>query len=197
MSGLRVACERRLVLDSFNAHFMDSQVTAVIGPSGSGKTTLLSVISGEVKPEGGVIKFCGTSQLPVAFVTQNAQLLGNRTALDNVALGNLAIGYRYDDARRTARRLLDRLSLEHLSERKAHQLSGGERQRVAILRAIARRSSVLLADEPTAALDLASREAVVNALLLAAAEGVAVVVATHDEYVARSAHAVVKMPEEQ
>jgi putative ABC transport system ATP-binding protein len=164
------------------------------GPSGSGKTTLLSIIgcvlsatSGEVRLFDQDVSKAKESSLPalrlayVGFVFQGHNLLASSTACENVALPLELRGAAQGAARRQAEELLARVGMGHRVNNKPRDLSGGERQRVAIARALAGSPPLVLADEPTAALD-AKNGRIVTELLRALAKehGHTVLVVTHD-----------------
>lgn len=177
------------------------EYVAIIGPSGSGKSTLMNILGGLDRPSSGAYRFLGEdvahfsdNQLAdfrrqrIGFVFQSFQLLPRLTALQNVELPMIYADIRPEERRRRAAELLDRVGL---GERKGHrptQLSGGQQQRVAIARALANRPDVLLADEPTGALDTATGEAVLKLFEELNAEGLTLVVVTHDPEVADLAH---------
>lgn len=164
------------------------------GPSGSGKTTLLSIIGCVLAATTGRIVLFGKdvsrvpeSALPVlrlayvGFVFQGHNLLASSSAADNVALPLELRGQSRRDARRMAEEILDEVGLGHRLDNKPGDLSGGERQRVAIARALAGRPPLILADEPTAALDAANGRKVTELLrTLAKEHGHTVLVVTHD-----------------
>ena len=168
------------------------ETRVLLGPSGSGKTTLVHLLAGILRPQEGRVYWGKTrvSDLPegrlaalrrryLGLVFQHHYLLPELTALENVALPGLIAG-RPDWER--ARDLLVRVGLGGAAARAPEALSGGERQRVAVARALYARPPLLLADEPTGALDPANAERVLELLLdLAREEGAAVLLATHDE----------------
>lgn len=142
-------------------------VVAVIGPNGAGKSTLLRALAGLLPLDEGAISCDGhtwdgpTARTPwtpqerdIGMVFQQHLLFPHLDALDNVAFGPRSRGAGRGESRRTARRWLDRVGVEDLAHRKPHQLSGGQAQRVAIARALATDPTLLLLDEPTAALDV-------------------------------------------
>ncbi|HUQ69923.1 MAG TPA: ABC transporter ATP-binding protein, partial [Planctomycetaceae bacterium] len=148
---------------------------ALIGESGGGKTTLLNIIAGITSADAGVVKIGGTdiSRLPeaardrfradrVGYVFQTFHLLPAFTALENVLLGMSFSGKRAD--RQRAMKLLERVGLSHRLSHRPSQLSVGEQQRVAVARALANSPQLLLADEPTANVDPANQQAVLELL---------------------------------
>lgn len=172
------------MLNGASLNVMSGESVAIMGPSGSGKSTLMAVIAGELEPQQGhVIR---SPEQQVEWIFQSAPVLSRRSALDNVALGALARGHGRGRSTALARRAMRSLGIERLSAMPAYKLSGGERQRVAVARAIASGSPLILADEPTAALDAGSKQLVIEALTVATRSGASLVVATHDEEVARA-----------
>jgi putative ABC transport system ATP-binding protein len=169
------------------------ELIAVVGPSGSGKSTMLNIIgtldrasTGKVEIGGFDVATLKDSELSalrarrIGFVFQHFHLSLGVSALDNVADGLLYTGVTLRDRRERAAAALQQVGLGHRLDHRPHQLSGGEKQRTAIARALVRHPLLLLADEPTGALDSASGEAVVQLLLGLHREGTAVVVITHD-----------------
>ena len=166
---------------------------AVVGPSGSGKSTMLNIVgtldrasSGHVAIDGFDVAALRDSDLSalrarrIGFVFQHFHLSPGVSALDNVADGLLYTGTGIGERRRRAEAALQQVGLGHRLEHRPHQMSGGERQRTAIARALARKPVLLLADEPTGALDSVSGQGVLNLLLDLHAQGTAIVVITHD-----------------
>jgi putative ABC transport system ATP-binding protein len=178
----------------------EGEVVAITGPSGSGKSTLLLCLAGILRPDAGEVTFSGRRldrltetertllrRRELGLVLQFGQLVPELTAVQNVALPLLLEGHgrRAEDA---AREWLDRLDAGHVADALPGELSGGEVQRVAIARALVTGPRVVLADEPTGALDTVGGEAVLGALLSAARQsGSTVVLVTHDNRVAASA----------
>jgi putative ABC transport system ATP-binding protein len=166
----------------------------VEGPSGSGKTTLLSLAAGLLTADQGEVVLAGRSlrdttpaerrarrSRSVGFVFQRANLLQWLTARENLLLAAAMAGVGRVQACSRADRLLERLGVARLADRRPAELSGGEEHRVALGRALMNRPAVLFADEPTGSLDGASGRAVAEALAEAAGvERVAVLVVTHD-----------------
>jgi putative ABC transport system ATP-binding protein len=172
----------------------DGEFLMLVGPSGSGKTTLLSILGCVLSPTSGEVHLCGErvsglreSELPrvrteyIGFIFQGHNLLASLTAEQNVALQLELRGVDPDRALVEARALLEEVGLGDKRGRKPMELSGGQRQRVAIARALAGKPPVVLADEPTAALDAENGRLVTEILRdLARGRGHTVVVVTHD-----------------
>ena len=173
------------------------EVVALLGPSGSGKTTLLNVIGCIVEPNAGRLRIDGAQVYAdqwlnrdlrrlrlekIGFIFQFHNLLPFLNVTDNVAVVLDLAGNDLPDARKRAVELLDYLEVGHRRNAMPSQLSGGEAQRVAIARALANRPRIILADEPTAALD-SKRAAIVMDLLrkLASEQDACIIAVTHDE----------------
>jgi putative ABC transport system ATP-binding protein len=169
------------------------ELVAIVGASGSGKSTMLNIIgtldrasAGEVEIDGLAVAKLRDSDLSalrarrIGFVFQHFHLSPGVSALDNVADGLLYTGVGLRERRERAESALRQVGLDHRLDHRPHQMSGGEKQRTAIARALARRPVLLLADEPTGALDSTSGEGVVQLLLGLHREGTAVIVITHD-----------------
>ncbi len=169
------------------------QFTAIMGPSGSGKSTLLNLVAGLDRPTRGAIMVDGVNvgslseaalaryrRQHLGFVFQFFHLLNQLTVLDNVLLPAQLAGMKTTTARTRARELLDQLGIAEKAGEYPARLSGGQRQRVAIARALVNRPAVLLADEPTGALDSRSGEQVLELLAEVNRAGQTVVMVTHD-----------------
>ncbi|MGL5816782.1 MAG: ABC transporter ATP-binding protein [Phycicoccus sp.] len=179
----------------------DGEVVAVTGPSGSGKSTLLLCCAGLLVPDGGTVQVAGSDlrrlgraertamrRELVSVVLQYGSLIPELTAAENVMIPQLLGGRSRREAAPSAHRWLERLGVGGVSSVRAEALSGGQRQLVAVARALVTSPRLVLADEPTGALDSVAADLVMHELVGAAREaGTAVVVVTHDARVA--AHA--------
>lgn len=182
------------ILKDINFSVRPGEVVALVGPSGSGKSTLLQIAGLLEVPSSGKVIIGGvdTSELSerrrtylrrqtLGFIYQYHHLLPEFTALENVMLAELISATPQDKAKDRAKELLTHVGLDHRFSHYPSQLSGGEQQRVAVVRALANRPAVLLADEPTGNLDQASAEVVFGEFIkLARNKGVAAIVATHN-----------------
>jgi len=181
------------VLDDVSFTLAPGGRMAIMGPSGSGKSTLLSILGGLEAPTSGTVRLDGADpgsmtaderaayrNRRIGFVFQEHHLLAGCTAVDNVVLPALATGSVHRDIEVRARRLLERVGLGDRLGSLPAELSGGERQRVAVARALANRPRVVLADEPTASIDAAHQQQVIDLLRSTCTDhGVALVVVTH------------------
>ena len=174
------------------------EVVALVGPSGSGKSTLLHIAGLLERPTGGAVRVVGTAcgslgdsgrtalrRDAIGFVYQFHHLLPEFSARENVMLPQMIAGTPRRAARTRADELLERVGLAARAGHRPGQLSGGEQQRVAVVRALANRPRLLLADEPTGNLDPETSGQVIDELLaLVRGEGLAALIATHNPDIA-------------
>ena len=194
-------------LDGVNLDVFRGEVTLLMGPSGSGKTTLVSIMGCILRATSGSVKIAGreVSRLPeralpavrlnhIGFVFQGFNLFPTLTAAENVEVALDLKKIRGAGARQRSRALLDAVGLSEKYDAFPADLSGGQKQRVAIARALAGDPEIILADEPTAALDKASGRVVMEMLRrLATDNGRAVVIVTHDNRTLEYADRIVRI----
>ncbi|WP_460068419.1 ABC transporter ATP-binding protein [Streptomyces sp. YKOK-I1] len=198
--GLRYAVSDRVLLDGLDLEVDAGQSVAILGPSGSGKSTLLGCALGLLRPATGAVEVAGADIVPmrrralekhrsrnIGVVFQFGELLPELTPVENVALAALLGGTGTREAYRRAESVLDELGVPREGV-PTGQLSGGERQRTAVARALVNEPALLLADEPTGALDNRTRDGVAELLFSVPRQrGCALVVVTHDLAVAQQA----------
>ena len=183
-SGLKVAFAGRVVFEDFSIDLEQADQCALTGRSGSGKTTLLLVLAGLLQPSAGRVDL-RLRRDDVVYVPQAPSLVPELTAVQNASLGLRVRGVAPGAAQERGRNQLRALGLEDADDALPSELSGGMQQRVALARALAVEPLLLLADEPTGALDQATGRRIVDVLREHAARTSAtVVVATHDLLVA-------------
>jgi putative ABC transport system ATP-binding protein len=194
-------------LEDVTLEVAPGESVAVMGPSGSGKSTLLNLIAGLDRPTSGTVTVAGQRidrlsetgmarcrRRRIGMIFQFFNLLDDLTVADNVLLPAQLAGMPRSKARARARELLAALHIERHQDAYPGRLSGGERQRVAIARALVNRPSVLLADEPTGALDTATGEEIGQLLLELNRSGQTLVMVTHNpELAARYTHRAVHL----
>ncbi|MES2124342.1 MAG: ABC transporter ATP-binding protein [Gemmatimonadota bacterium] len=201
LHGQEVAALRGVSLEVAAGEYV-----AIVGPSGSGKSTLLTLLGGLDAPSAGDVAILGTSltslndrQLTrlrlerIGFVFQRFHLLAVLTARENVELPLAERGVAPAVRRARANELLAYVGLSERANHRATQLSGGEMQRVAIARALANDPAIILADEPTGELDVATGREILALFRRLHRDGTTVVVVTHDDHLAAEAGRVIRM----
>ena len=206
--GARKVASELPVLRGVDLTVEKGDVVAILGPSGSGKTTLLRCLNFLETADAGQLVFDGESfdlahasradiarlRKKTAFVFQNYNLFRNKTALQNVTEG-LIVARRMpkEQADEIGRQMLEKVGLADRADYYPRQLSGGQKQRVAIARAIVNHPKILLADEPTGALDSHSGEQVMELFQSLNDEGVSILMITHDAEIASMAQRTVEI----
>ena len=201
--GKNNACE---ALRKVDLEIERGELIAVIGQSGSGKSTLLHIIggidtptSGELVAFGKEVNFKNSKKLAeyrnkkVGFVLQDFGLILGETALENVRVPLLFSDIRYSKTKQMALDALNMLGIANLANKRANQLSGGQKQRVAIARALVNDPDMILADEPTGALDSRTAADVIGVFKQINSEGKTVVIVTHDLGIAQQCDRVIKI----
>lgn len=193
-------------LDDVSLSFRDTEFVAVLGPSGSGKTTLLNIIGGLDRYDSGEMAIDGVSTKgysardwdtyrnhTIGFIFQSYYLIPHQSILSNVELAMTLSGVSREERRKRALEALDRVGLLDQAHKKPNQLSGGQMQRVAVARALVNGPSVLLADEPTGALDSDTGEQVMQLLKEIATDHLVIMVTHNPDLAQRYATRVVKL----
>ena len=194
------------VLKDVSLSVEEGEYVAIMGPSGSGKTTLMNIIgcldlptSGSYELSGQDVLACKDRELAdvrlnsIGFVFQSFHLLPRESALENVALPLINAGVKKADREKRAAAALERVGLADRVDFKPTQLSGGQKQRVAIARAMVNNPKILLADEPTGALDSKSGKQIMELFERLNEEGVTIVMITHDAKIASYAKRVIRI----
>lgn len=180
-------------LDGVSLALKKGSFTAIMGPSGSGKSTMMNLIGCLDTPTSGFISIDGEytnnmdeselaflRNMKVGFVFQQFNLLGKQTALENVMTPLLYAGVRGHERKERAEALLEKVGLKDRMKHIPSELSGGQKQRVAIARALVNNPSILLADEPTGALDSKTGDQIMDLFEELNGEGRSVIIVTHD-----------------
>ncbi|MDO5435457.1 MAG: ABC transporter ATP-binding protein [Clostridia bacterium] len=196
--------ERAHILKNVCLNVREGEYLSILGPSGSGKSTLMNIIgcldtatSGSYLLHGNEIEDLTEAELArirskeIGFVFQNSQLLPRLTALKNVELPLIYAGVRPKERRERAREMLTRVGLEDRMEHRPNQLSGGQQQRVAVARALVGNPGILLADEPTGALDQKTGHQIMELFQELSDEGKTIIMITHDMHIAAYAKRIV------
>ncbi len=197
-------------IDGINLSIEGGEFVSIIGPSGSGKSTLMNIVGCLDSPTTGTYSLAGEQtaalnkdQLAeirnrhIGFVFQSFNLLPRESAVENVELPLIYAGVPPKDRRQRALEILKRVDLEGREYHLPNELSGGQRQRVAIARALAVRPKILLADEPTGALDTKTGAQIMELFRELQAEGVTLIMVTHDRDVAAQGKRIVEIRDGQ
>jgi len=192
-------------LDQLNLTVQEGDYLAVMGASGSGKSTAMNILGCLDRPTSGTYRLNGTAvelldddaladvrNRSLGFVFQQFHLLGHASAMENVMLPMIYAGVPKDERIERAQAALSRVGLAQRLENKPNQLSGGQQQRVAIARAIINRPSLLLADEPTGALDSSTTAEVLELFDELHQQGITLVMVTHEDDVAARAQRIAR-----
>jgi putative ABC transport system ATP-binding protein len=203
--GLSRRYGRVLALDAVSVEIAQAEFVAVMGPSGSGKSTFMNLLGCLDRPTAGAYRLDGLDVAAlsgdslaalrnrrIGYVFQSFNLLSRADALTNVELPMLYAGLSRGARRSRASALLETVGLGDRLDHTPAQLSGGQQQRVAIARALANSPSLLLADEPTGALDSKSGSGIMDLLEQLNRSGLTIVVVTHDDAVARRARRILR-----
>ena len=194
------------VLKDVSLTVEEGEYVAIMGPSGSGKTTLMNIIGCLDRPTSGTYELAGENVLKlkdrelsdlrlksIGFVFQSFQLMPRESAVENAALPLSYAGVRKKERRDRATKALERVGLGDRVNFRPTQLSGGQKQRVAIARAMVNHPKILLADEPTGALDSKSGEQIMELFDSLNEEGVTIVMITHDPKIAAKAKRIIRI----
>ncbi|HWL26580.1 MAG TPA: ABC transporter ATP-binding protein [Ureibacillus sp.] len=200
----RMGTEEQVVLKQIDLYVKKGDFLAVLGPSGSGKSTLMNIIGCLDSPTSGnyVLSSKQINELKenelavirnkeIGFVFQQFQLLPRLSALQNVELPLVYAGIKEKERKMRAKDILSKVGLEDKLHHRPNQLSGGQQQRVAIARALVTEPSVLLADEPTGALDQKTGKQIMELFREINNEGKTIVMITHDQEIAKQANRIV------
>ncbi|MEI8093107.1 MAG: ABC transporter ATP-binding protein [Spirochaetales bacterium] len=193
-------------VDDVSFTIQSGEFVAIVGPSGSGKTSLMNILGCLDSPSAGSYRLAGdeTSKLKkdqlaeirsrrIGFVFQSFNLLPRESALENVELPMIYQGVSRKNRRERALAMLQKVGLDGREGHLPSELSGGQRQRVAIARALAGVPSILLADEPTGALDTKTGVEIMELFHILHRDGATLILVTHDPKVARQAHRVIQV----
>ena len=196
--GLRYQRGGRVILEDVDVTVGPGESVAIVGPSGSGKTSLLALLAGLATPAAGTVQVDGlpvgsVSHSDLAVVLQGYGLISLLTAAENVEAALRAAGRPLESVGESAATALDSVGLAGHEEQLIEELSGGQQQRVAVARALALRPQILVADEPTAEQDKASRLLVLDRLFEVPHRDGSLVLATHDPEVAERCDSVVTL----
>ena len=200
LKDIAVSFDGEQVLKNFNLTIGDGEFVTLLGPSGCGKTTVLRTIGGFVTPDSGDV-FFGDEKInnvpphkrAVNTIFQKYALFPHLNVYENIAFGMRLKGKKEDEIQKTVTEMLHMVNLNGMAHRGVGQLSGGQQQRVSIARALARGPAVILADEPTGALDSHTSREVLGMLQDLHKQGNTVVLITHDNSIAVQAERIIRL----
>jgi putative ABC transport system ATP-binding protein len=208
--GYMLGEEKVPVLKDINFSVRKGEFVAILGPSGSGKTTLMNIIgcmdvldSGEYFLNGRAIHETEEKELTevrnkeIGFIFQNYQLIPTYNVMQNIIMPLLIRGMGHREAKEKCKDIVKLLGIDHRLDHRPSELSGGQKQRVSIARALASEPAILLADEPTGALDSSSGQDVLKLFRQLNDMGNTIVMITHDLKVAKAAKRIVKIVDGQ
>jgi putative ABC transport system ATP-binding protein len=208
--GYMLGEDRLPILKNINFHVDEGEYVAILGPSGSGKTTLMNIVgcmdvmdSGEYYLDGMAIhetkqdKLTEVRNEKIGFIFQNYQLIPTYNVLQNIIMPLIMRGMTHQEAEAQCQNTIKLLGLDHRIDHKPSELSGGQKQRVSIARALVGKPAILLADEPTGALDQNSGKEVLKLFRELNDMGNTIVMITHDLTVAQSAQRIVRIVDGQ
>lgn len=206
LKNIKKVYGERAVLDNISLDVEEGQMIAVMGRSGAGKTTLLNILGCLDKPDSGSYKFKGKdvdfgkermlSKLrkdSIGFVIQNYALINQKNAFYNISLPLICKGYNKHNIRNLVEDIALKVGIKDLLTRHPYELSGGECQRVSIARALVRSPDIILADEPTGALDEATEKDILNLFKDLNKQGITILIVTHNPEVAEACNIVYKI----
>lgn len=200
LQDLTMEFDGERILDGINLYFNDHEFLTLLGPSGCGKTTTLRIIGGFLTPTSGTVTFDGKviNDVPpykrqINTVFQRYALFPHLDVYDNIAFGLKVAKLPKDEVDRRVNEMLEIVSLKGYENRSVDSLSGGQQQRVAIARAIATHPPIIMADEPTGALDSKTGRHVLEILHGLHEEGTTVILITHDNGIAAQADRTVRV----
>ena len=197
----------RKIFNNFSFEINRGEIVAIMGKSGSGKTTLLNIIGGLESIDSGTYLFdnidvskMNEKQLlkfrrkNISFVFQNFSLINEYSVEDNILLPlGYKLGFKTKKSKTKVDDLLNKLEIPYVKKQKIETLSGGEKQRIAIARALISNTSIILADEPTGALDEKTGKLIINLFKKLRQEGKTIIIVTHDEDIAKECDRIIKI----
>lgn len=183
------------VLKNINLTIQNNEMVALMGRSGSGKSTIINILSCLLYPKSGKYKYNGKElttlkaqeldkfrESNIGIITQDYSLINSMTAFENISLPLKYRKVKKEEIEKRIKEISKKLSIEHCLDKKVYTLSGGESQRVAIARAVVKNPTLILADEPTGALDK-ENEIIIMELLKELSQNCSIIIATHSETV--------------